>query len=89
MRTQRILSIVIAALCASTLLYIILQAGVFNFIPYMIHKEFFSSYNSSGESTAVIGESSFIMFFDVIISVLFFGIMYKFLFWLMTKGQHE
>ena len=83
------ISIVVAVLCASTLLYIILQAGIFNFIPYMIHKEFLSSYNSNGESTAVIGESSFIIFFDVIISIIFFGIMYKFLFWLLTKGQHE
>lgn len=89
MRRQTTISILIAAVCSSILLYIILQPGIFNFLPYLIHKEFFESYNSNGDSTAMIEEGLFIKIFDVIISIIFFGIVYKISFWRLTKHQQE
>lgn len=89
MSRPRIVSIVIAMVCASAFLHLILQPGIFNLIPYSIHNEFFSGYDSTGESTAVIEEGTFIKLFDVIISIIFFGVLYKFLFWLLAKSHHE
>lgn len=86
---QRTISIVVATAIASALLWAILNAGIFNFIPYLIHREFFSSYNSAGESTAVIQEGSFIVFFDVVISLVSFVITYRMVLWLLTKGQQK
>lgn len=87
MRRQQMISIVVAGLCASVLFYALIQPNVLNVIPYLIHKEFFARHDSTGESLAIIKEQTFIKIFDAIISIIFFGIVYKFLSWRLTKGM--
>jgi hypothetical protein len=73
----KIISGIIAILIAALFLYVILQPGIFNYLPYLIHKSLFEKLDSNGEIVSVITEESFIVTFDVVASIFILWLTYK------------
>lgn len=87
MKKKKLISFLLAGFCSLIVFYVILTSGIFNFLPYLIHKEFLESYSSNGDDTAIIDEASFIIFFDVVASIIFLFFAYKFVFWFLSKEK--
>lgn len=68
MRATKVVSLFFAIIIASLFYYLIRQPNLgFNFIPYLIHQEFFRK---------TIKESTFILVFDILISLFLFVLSY-------------